>query len=67
LHALGLTKREAVLTCYLICGTCGMVGVYLTQARLGEAYLVAGIVTAVAVAAIIWLERVCPGGQADRR
>jgi UDP-GlcNAc:undecaprenyl-phosphate GlcNAc-1-phosphate transferase len=67
LHALGLTKREAVLTCYLICGTCGMVGVYLTQARLGEAYLVVGIITAVAVAAIIWLERVCPGGQADRR
>jgi UDP-GlcNAc:undecaprenyl-phosphate GlcNAc-1-phosphate transferase len=67
LHALGLTKREAVLTCYLICGTCGMVGVYLTQARLGEAYLVVGIVVAVAVAAIIWLERVCPGGQADRR
>jgi UDP-GlcNAc:undecaprenyl-phosphate GlcNAc-1-phosphate transferase len=67
LHALGLTKREAVLTCYLICGTYGMVGVYLTQARLGEAYLVAGILAAVAVAAIIWLERVCPAGQADRR
>lgn len=62
LHALGLTKREAVLTCYLIGGACGMVGVYLTQARLFEAYLVAALALAVAIAAIIWLEVVCPSG-----
>jgi UDP-GlcNAc:undecaprenyl-phosphate/decaprenyl-phosphate GlcNAc-1-phosphate transferase len=62
LVALGLSKREAVLTCYLLAGACGLVGVYLTQAHLYEAYLVAGALTAAGVAAIIWLERVCPGG-----
>jgi UDP-GlcNAc:undecaprenyl-phosphate GlcNAc-1-phosphate transferase len=62
LHALGLTKREAVLTCYLIGGACGMVGVYLTQARLGEAYLVAAIMSGIALTALVWLERVCPSG-----
>ncbi len=67
LHALGLTKREAVLTCYLIGGACGMVGVYLTQARLYEAYLVAVIAVGVALGAIVWLERVCPSGEAVKR
>ena len=62
LHALGLTRREAVLTCYLIAGACGLVGVYLTQARPIEAYLVAGAFAAVGVAGILWLERVCPSG-----
>jgi UDP-GlcNAc:undecaprenyl-phosphate GlcNAc-1-phosphate transferase len=66
LHALGLTKREAVLTCYLIGGACGMVGVYLTQARLYEAYLVAGIAGCVAIGSLIWLERVCPSGEVRR-
>jgi UDP-GlcNAc:undecaprenyl-phosphate GlcNAc-1-phosphate transferase len=62
LHALGLTKREAVLTCYLIGGACGLVGVYLTQARPLEAYLVAGGLALAGVAGIVWLERVCPSG-----
>lgn len=62
LHALGMTRREAVLTCYLLSGACGLVGVYLTQARLAEAYLVAGAFVLVGCAAIIWLERVCPSG-----
>lgn len=66
LHALGLTKREAVLTCYLISGACGMVGVYLTQARLYEAYLVAGIAGSVAIGSLIWLEWVCPSGEVRR-
>ncbi len=60
--ALGMSKREAVLTCYLIAGACGLVGIYLTQARLHEAYVVAGGLVATGVAAIIWLERVVPGG-----
>jgi UDP-GlcNAc:undecaprenyl-phosphate GlcNAc-1-phosphate transferase len=67
LAALGLSKREAVLTCYLIAGACGLVGVYLTQARLIEAYLVAGALAAAGAAAIIWLERVCPAGQPRAR
>ncbi len=62
LHALGLTRREAVLTCYLIGGACGLVGVYLTQARPLEAYLVAGALALAGVAGIVWLERVCPSG-----
>jgi UDP-GlcNAc:undecaprenyl-phosphate GlcNAc-1-phosphate transferase len=66
LHALGLTKREAVLTCYLISGACGMVGVYLTHARLYEAYLVAGIAGSVAIGSLIWLEWVCPSGEVRR-
>jgi UDP-GlcNAc:undecaprenyl-phosphate GlcNAc-1-phosphate transferase len=62
LHALGLTRREAVLTCYLLAGACGLVGVYLTQARPLEAYIVAGAMAAAGVAGIIWLERICPSG-----
>lgn len=62
LHALGMTKREAVLTCYLLAGTCGMVGVYMTQARLAEAYVVAGAMALAGAAGIVWLERVCPSG-----
>ncbi len=60
--ALGLSKREAVLTCYLIAGACGLVGIYLTQARLVEAYFVAGALATAGIATIIWFERVCPGG-----
>lgn len=66
LHALGMTRREAVLTCYLIAGACGLVGVYLTQARPLEAYVVAGALAVVGVAAIVWLERVCPSGVVRR-
>ncbi|NWF81409.1 MAG: undecaprenyl/decaprenyl-phosphate alpha-N-acetylglucosaminyl 1-phosphate transferase [Chloroflexi bacterium] len=66
LHALGMTRREAVLTCYLMAGACGLVGVYLTQARPLEAYVVGGALAATGVAAIIWLERVCPSGQRGR-
>jgi UDP-GlcNAc:undecaprenyl-phosphate GlcNAc-1-phosphate transferase len=62
LHALGLTRREAVLTCYLLAGACGMVGVYLTQARPLEAYVVAAAMAVAGAAAIAWLERVCPSG-----
>ncbi len=62
LVALGLSKREAVLTCYLIAGACGLVGVYLTQAKLLEAYLVGGTLALAGLATIIWLERICPGG-----
>jgi UDP-GlcNAc:undecaprenyl-phosphate/decaprenyl-phosphate GlcNAc-1-phosphate transferase len=67
LHALGLTRREAVLTCYLLAGACGLVGVYLTQARLGEAYIVAATLVATGIAGIIWLERVCPSGNVERK
>jgi UDP-GlcNAc:undecaprenyl-phosphate GlcNAc-1-phosphate transferase len=67
LHALGLTKREAVLSCYLLAGACGLVGVYLTEARPLEAYVAAGALAAAALAGIAWLERVCPSGVPARR
>jgi UDP-GlcNAc:undecaprenyl-phosphate GlcNAc-1-phosphate transferase len=62
LVALGMTKREAVLTCYLIAGAAGLAGVYMTEAQLHEAYLLAAALMLIAVAAIVWLERVCPAG-----
>ncbi len=63
LHHLGMTKREAVMTCYLIAGGCGLIGIYLTQARVIEAYLVGGVVALVGLGGIIWLERNCPAGK----
>ncbi|RRR75268.1 MAG: undecaprenyl/decaprenyl-phosphate alpha-N-acetylglucosaminyl 1-phosphate transferase [Candidatus Viridilinea halotolerans] len=62
LHALGLTKREAVLTCYLLTGASGLVGIYLTQASVAEGYVVVGAMVAAGLAGITWLERVCPSG-----
>ncbi len=62
LVALGMSKREAVLTCYLLAGGAGLVGTYLTQAYPQEAYLVGGAIGLVLIAGVIWLERVCPAG-----
>ncbi len=62
--ALGMTRREAVLTCYLLTGASGMIGVYLTQARLYEAYVVAGCLMFGLIIALIWLEHHCPAGIA---
>jgi UDP-GlcNAc:undecaprenyl-phosphate GlcNAc-1-phosphate transferase len=66
-EALGLTRREAVLTCYLLAGACGLVGTYLAQARPSEGYVVAGALALAGLAGIVWLERVCPGGVPARR
>jgi UDP-GlcNAc:undecaprenyl-phosphate GlcNAc-1-phosphate transferase len=62
LEALGLTRREAVLTCYLICCACGMVAIYVSQAGVPDAYVAAGLLALAIVAAIIWFERRAPGG-----
>lgn len=67
LVALGLSKREAVLTCYLLAGAAGMIGTYLTQATLAEAYVVAGLAALVAVLGLYWLERYCPAGVPSSR
>lgn len=63
LVALGLTRREAVLTCYLIGGACGMVAVYVAQARVPDGYIAAGLLVLCAIVGIVWLERRCPGGK----
>jgi len=62
LVALGLTKREAVLTCYLLGGASGMIGTYLTQARLEEAYIAAGAMLMILILGVVWLEVRCPNG-----
>ncbi|MBS1968302.1 MAG: undecaprenyl/decaprenyl-phosphate alpha-N-acetylglucosaminyl 1-phosphate transferase [Chloroflexi bacterium SZAS-1] len=62
LVALGLTRREAVLTCYLIGGACGMVAIYIAQSRFPNGYVAAGLLGLAAVTSIIWLERRCPAG-----
>ncbi|HEX5690155.1 MAG TPA: MraY family glycosyltransferase, partial [Roseiflexaceae bacterium] len=63
LVALGLTRREAVLTCYLLGGGAGMFAIYIAQARFPDGYVAAGLLALVAVAGIVWLERRCPAGQ----
>ncbi len=54
---LGYTHREAVLTCYLITGALGVVAIFVTQANVAEGYTVGGMVLAVALYGIYWLER----------
>jgi UDP-GlcNAc:undecaprenyl-phosphate GlcNAc-1-phosphate transferase len=62
LVALGYTRREAVLTCYLICAALGIVALFITQATLLEGYVVGGIVALAALVALWRLEQVCfPG------
>jgi UDP-GlcNAc:undecaprenyl-phosphate GlcNAc-1-phosphate transferase len=58
LVALGYTRREAVLICYLICAGLGVVALFITQATVVEGYIVGGIVALAALAALWRLERV---------
>jgi UDP-GlcNAc:undecaprenyl-phosphate GlcNAc-1-phosphate transferase len=62
LVALGMTKREAVLICYLLCGSVGMVATFLTQARPDEAIIVATAMAVMLIGGVAWLEYVCPSG-----
>lgn len=62
LVALGLTRREAVLVCYLIGCAAGLVAIYISQARFPDGYIAAGLLALAAVLAIIWFERRCPAG-----
>jgi UDP-GlcNAc:undecaprenyl-phosphate GlcNAc-1-phosphate transferase len=57
LAALGLTKREAVLSCYLIGCACGMVAVFISQASAPDAYVAAGLLALAGVAGVVWFER----------
>jgi UDP-GlcNAc:undecaprenyl-phosphate GlcNAc-1-phosphate transferase len=67
LVALGLTRREAVLTCYLLGGACGMVAIYIAQARFPDGYIAATLLVLAAICGIGWLERRCPGGKLRTR
>jgi UDP-GlcNAc:undecaprenyl-phosphate GlcNAc-1-phosphate transferase len=63
LVALGLTRREAVLTCYLVAGACGMVAVYIAQSHFPDGYIAAALLLLAAILGIAWFERRCPGGK----
>lgn len=57
LVAMGLTKREAVLTCYLLGGACGMVAVYIAQANGTNSYVAALLLLGAGATALASLER----------
>lgn len=63
LVALGCTRREAVLICWLVAGACGIVATFLTEAGVLEAYAVGAALLAAVVAAIVWFERHVPTGS----
>jgi UDP-GlcNAc:undecaprenyl-phosphate GlcNAc-1-phosphate transferase len=66
LVALGYTRREAVLICYLICAGLGVIALFVTQASILEGYIVGGIMVLVGLVALVWLERVDFPGKRDR-
>lgn len=55
---MGFTQREAVMALYLVGGMLGMIGVFVTQADLVEAYLFGGTLFLAAVYGIWRLEKV---------
>jgi UDP-GlcNAc:undecaprenyl-phosphate GlcNAc-1-phosphate transferase len=67
LVALGMSRRESVLMCYLLAGTGGMIATFLTQAKPDEALLVGGMAAVVFIAGIVWLEYRCPAGVLRER
>ena len=56
----GLTQREAVLVLYIVCGTFGVLAMYLTQATPNEAYVVGASTLLAAGYALLRLERLGP-------
>lgn len=63
LVALGFTRREAVLICWLVASAVGMLAVFLTQARFVEAYTLGAILIAGFGYGIWWFERHAPSGK----
>jgi UDP-GlcNAc:undecaprenyl-phosphate GlcNAc-1-phosphate transferase len=65
LVAMGYTRREAVLICYLVSAGLGVVALFITQANILEGYIVGGISALVGLAGLWRLEQVdFPGKQA---
>jgi len=65
LVALGYTRREAVLICYLICAGLGVIALFITEASILEGYVVGGITALAGLASLVRLERIdFPGKQA---
>jgi UDP-GlcNAc:undecaprenyl-phosphate GlcNAc-1-phosphate transferase len=68
LVALGNTRREAVLICYLVCAGLGLVALFVTQASVVEGYVVGGVVVLAGLWALWRLEQVdYPGKNVRRR
>lgn len=63
LVALGFSRREAVLICWLVAGAVGMIAVFLTEAGLVEAYTVGAALLTVIAYAIWWFETRVPTGR----
>jgi UDP-GlcNAc:undecaprenyl-phosphate GlcNAc-1-phosphate transferase len=57
LVAMGYTRREAVLICYLACAGLGIVALFITQATIIEGYVVGSIMALVGLAALWRLEQ----------
>lgn len=66
LVAMGNTRREAVLICYLICAALGVVALFVTQAGIIEGYIVGGAVALVGLASLWKLEQVDYPGKEVR-
>jgi UDP-GlcNAc:undecaprenyl-phosphate GlcNAc-1-phosphate transferase len=58
LVAMGLTKREAVLILYLVCGALGVLAIFITQASVLEGYVIGGAIALIGLLALVKLERV---------
>jgi UDP-GlcNAc:undecaprenyl-phosphate GlcNAc-1-phosphate transferase len=66
--AMGYSRREAVLICYLICAGLGVVALFITQANITEGYIVGSIMALLALWALWRLEQVgFPGNQTRGR
>ncbi|MFM2032671.1 MAG: hypothetical protein RLZZ297_1436 [Chloroflexota bacterium] len=57
LVARGMTRREAVLTCYLLAGVGGVCASYIATSTGSDAYVAGGALAAAVVAAIWYFER----------
>lgn len=57
LVAMGASRREAVLSIYLLGGIFGMIAIFVTQATLYEGIAIATILTCTCIYFIYWLEK----------
>jgi UDP-GlcNAc:undecaprenyl-phosphate GlcNAc-1-phosphate transferase len=66
LVAMGWTRKEAVLICYLVCAALGVLALFVTQANIVEGYVVGGLVVPVALWALWRFEKVDFPGKETR-
>ncbi len=62
LVALGFSRRETVLICWLVASTLGMIAVFITQAGFTEAYIAGAMLLAAFAYGIWWFETRVPAG-----